>query len=73
MQITEAAADVPTCRSIINSIGYNATNPFEDFETFTGAGCTYHVLKEGYQVMNLEDLTCEASNEEWQQVCACTR
>ena len=54
----------------------DATNPFENSKTFRGAGCTYHILKEGYQVMNLEDLTCEASPQaggEWQQVCACSR
>ena len=78
LQITEAATDVSTCRSIIDSMGYNATSPFEDSEAFVGGGCAYHMLNEGYQVMNQEvlDPTCEASPEagsEWQQVCACTR
>ena len=77
MQLQEAATNVATCRSIIDSMGYSATSHFGGSQAFVGGGCAHQTRNNWYQVMNPDrnGTSCEAdgtAGTAWQRVCACS-
>ena len=77
LQLNAAATNVPTCRSIIDSLGFSANSHFGAGQAFVGGGCAHQTRNNWYQIMRPDgsDPTCEAappSGSAWQRICACT-
>ena len=77
LQIQDAATNVATCRSIIDTMGYSANSHFGGSQAFAGGGCAHQTRNNWYQVMNPDGngTSCDAAppaGSAWQRVCACS-